>query len=205
MLTDELHHLKDLFQEGKLFDMAAEEIQLILALIYEHFWTIVALTLLSFLISKLSQKYQNKGIKLYFSPESSVFNDLLKETKLSKMVSNQYNFRKRYKPNMFALNGHVQAVLSTLTELLYAFMNWNLEITEREIFKTSDGGSLLLAWYKEGAKSNRKLLVILPGLSGTQESLYCQSLVKEANNRGYDSVVVNYVGMAGVELTVSRT
>lgn len=101
---------------------------------------------------------------------------------------------------MFALNGHVQAVLSTLIENFWAFMDWNMK-PEKEILKLSDGGSILLAWY-EIKEVDSPLLIVLPGLSGTHDSLYCQSLIKEGQKRGYSSVVINFVGMAGVPLTV---
>lgn len=87
MLADQLIHLIDLFHEGYLYALTVETTQLILMLVYENFWTLLALSIVSFVVSKLTQKYQNKRIKLYFIPDSQVFSEMLKETELSKMVS----------------------------------------------------------------------------------------------------------------------
>jgi predicted alpha/beta-fold hydrolase len=57
-----------------------------------------------------------------------------------------------------------------------------------EILTVKDGSQLAMAWYvcpkytqrqgqKEFKSRQNPLLVIYPGLSGSQESLYCQSLI----------------------------
>jgi predicted alpha/beta-fold hydrolase len=44
--------------------------------------------------------------------------------------------------------------------------------------------------------------VVVPGLTGDSTKLYMISTVKAAVERGFDAVVINYRGLAGVPLKV---
>jgi predicted alpha/beta-fold hydrolase len=82
---------------------------------------------------------------------------------------------------------------------------------DREVFELSDGGAIALDFFycqnSDGKKSDKEtsknpLLVIVPGLTGDCTVLYSVSTVKAALQNGYDAVLVNYRGMAGVPLKV---
>lgn len=82
---------------------------------------------------------------------------------------------------------------------------------KKEVLKLSDGGQILLAWYQcdeEGPEDYKQrtnpIIVLIPGLSGCHDSLYCQSVTREAFKGGYDVVCVNFVGMAGLDVTSGR-
>ena len=85
---------------------------------------------------------------------------------------------------------------------------------EREVFDLSDGGQLGLDWFPcpnaDGSKgdketSTKPLLVIVPGFTGDSTVLYSVSIIRAAHTNGYDCVLINYRGMAGVPLKVSYT
>jgi predicted alpha/beta-fold hydrolase len=50
--------------------------------------------------------------------------------------------------------------------------------------------------------SSRPLIAIVPGVTGDINKLYMISLIKASIINGYDIVVINYRGMAGVPLKV---
>ena len=56
---------------------------------------------------------------------------------------------------------------------------------------------------KDMNTKERPILVFVPGMSGTSAQLYAISMAKACIKNGYDCVVVNYRGCAGVPLTVS--
>lgn len=69
----------------------------------------------------------------------------------------------------------------------------------REIHTFEDGGSYSLDWAGEPSK---KILFIVPGLTGGSEAVYIKHLVLEGLNRGYHCVVMNGRGINGTPLTV---
>jgi len=85
-------------------------------------WASVALLLAACLI--LRKWRSTDTIKFHFQPSSELWNDLLKNTKLTTMT---------YAPNIFCYNGEVQA-------FLYLIVNaFRKEKYRREIFTFSDG------------------------------------------------------------------
>lgn len=82
---------------------------------------------------------------------------------------------------------------------------------DREIFELSDGGNLALDWIlcqettnnqKTVNSSNKPLLAVIPGVTGDASKLYMISIIQESFKNGYDVVVINYRGLAGVPLKV---
>jgi len=53
--------------------------------------------------------------------------------------------------------------------------------------------------------STNPLALVIPGVTGDATKLYMISTVREAFKNGYDVVVVNYRGLAGVPLKVRTT
>jgi len=50
--------------------------------------------------------------------------------------------------------------------------------------------------------STKPLLVLIPGLTGDYTKMYMMSSIKASHRQGYDCVVANYRGLAGVPLKV---
>ena len=106
-----------------------------------------------------------------------------------------------------------------MIEAAHQWLN-RLEFTG-EVLTLSDGGTILLDWYVNPAVESPRaegplgeaqdpqyvrsnpLVIIVPGLTGCSSNLYCTSIIKEAQRRGYDAVVVNYRCQAGLKPTVS--
>ena len=85
--------------------------------------------------------------------------------------------------------------------------------TERELFDLSDGGQIALDWFvhkdskaktEESDEKSRPLLAIVPGVTGDASKMYMISIAKASYQHGYDVCVVNYRGLGGVPLKVSR-
>jgi uncharacterized protein len=85
---------------------------------------------------------------------------------------------------MFALNVHLQSVLSVIGELLLR-VYYPVKY-EREMFTMADGGTIALDWVidHEGGKprrnSQRPILCCIPGLSGGNLSMYLYSMIGPA-------------------------
>ena len=75
----------------------------------------------------------------------------------------------------------------------------------REIFTLSDGGECALDWveHPNSGKEIRDIVVVVPGLSGASDQLYCREMAKACLASNLDCVVVNYRGLANVPLKVS--
>jgi predicted alpha/beta-fold hydrolase len=82
---------------------------------------------------------------------------------------------------------------------------------EREFLELSDGGMIALDWFlvpDEHGKTDRllstkPLIAMIPGLTGDHTKMYMLSTIKRAQKKGYDVVIVNYRGLAGVPLKVT--
>ena len=114
-------------------------------------------------------------------------------------------------PWTFAINGHFQAMIFGVIEIIVQYFYQN--DYEREIINLSDGGILALDWYFSNQKdkqksdffkekSQRPIVAIIPGVNGENNKLYMISLIKAACKNGYDLVCINYRGLGGVPLKV---
>ena len=134
--------------------------------------------------------YLNSEIKLYYSPDSKI-SSLLPNCELltSSFVSTHWL-------NLGALQsyyGSSPAHLKTDEKSVE-----NIEYT-RELLTFPDGGLCSLDWVD---KNSKKILVIIPGLTGGSEAVYIKHITLEGTNKGYDVVVINGRGISGTPLTV---
>ena len=74
---------------------------------------------------------------------------------------------------------------------------------EREIFKFEDGGQVALDWVFDEHRT-KGIVTILPGCTGDQTAFYVVNAVNAAVESGYNVVVTNHIGCAGVEVTSAR-
>jgi hypothetical protein len=70
MIEEHVRQMVHSFKDGKLLDYALEAAYLGSEFVQEYFWTLIWLSVLTFVVSLLSRRYQNKRIKFYFKPES---------------------------------------------------------------------------------------------------------------------------------------
>lgn len=101
--------------------------------------------------------------------------NLLKHSKLTDL---------HYTPYTFALNGHMQAIISMITEFFLS-LTFDLKY-HREMFTFADGGTIAFDWVvdQEGGppvkNSKRPILCCFSGLSGGNRTLYLYSMIKAA-------------------------
>ena len=140
------------------------------------------------------RKWQTKHIKFYYQPAFTVWKELLAETKLNTM---------RYQPSFFTLTSELQMFWFPWVELWQKATD-KLKYT-REIFGLSDGGECALDWveHTNSVKEIRDIVVVVPGLSGASDQLYCREIARACLASNLDCVVVNYRGLANVPLKVS--
>jgi predicted alpha/beta-fold hydrolase len=111
-----------------------------------------------------------------------------------------------YTPYFLVLSGHIHCIFYILMEIIYKKWYFDLKF-ERESFKLTDGGTIALDWVvdHEGGlprkNSPRPILCVISGLSGGNDNLYLYSIMKEAVNKGYKAVVINFRGASGMPLT----
>ena len=139
-----------------------------------------------------------------------MYKDLLKHTDLAAM---------KYKPHLFTLNGHVQGAVYFACELFYQIFS-PIKYS-REILELTDGGTVGLDWLinpnddldidektfgsaKRANETKRPLLIFVPGMSGTSKQMYSINMMRACLENNVDGVVVNYRGLAGVPLVVSK-
>lgn len=99
--------------------------------------------------------------------------EFIKRTKVTEM---------EYTPYTLTLNGHLQAIMSVICELVLK-VRYPIKY-KREMFKLSDGGTIALDWVVdyEGdfpkEKSQRPILCCFAGISGGNDNLYLYSMIK---------------------------
>ena len=112
-----------------------------------------------------------------------------------------------YKPWIGALNVHVQGFIFCVMEVIYQLTKKYQY--DREILELSDGGEIALDWLIHPNKekyfdSERHIIILIPGVNGDSSKLYAFSLHETCIKNGFDLVVINWRGMGGVPLKVSK-
>lgn len=106
--------------------------------------------------------------------------------------------REPYWPTPWCVEARLQTVLGSLLR-----SHWLPRLTfRREVFRLSDGGQVALDWLGEGARADRPLLLLLPGLTGGPHADYVRCLCAAAEALGADVVVFSNRGLGGLPLTV---
>ncbi|KAL0036722.1 hypothetical protein WJX79_007437 [Trebouxia sp. C0005] len=122
------------------------------------------------------------------------------EGKLSSLVLQYCTLlRKKYRPPFWVWNLHAQTVLSAMRTLTCRAMY------DRQPIITQDGGTVALDWFQprglDKISSDAPIVLILHGLTGGSGEGYCKWMCFCIAAKGWRSVVLNYRGCAGLELT----
>lgn len=122
------------------------------------------------------------------------------EGKLSSLVLQRCTLlRKQYRPPFWVWNPHAQTVLSAMRTLTCRAKY------DRQPIITQDGGTVALDWFQprgpDKIPSDAPIVLILHGLTGGSGEGYCKWMCSSIAAKGWRSVVLNYRGCAGLELT----
>lgn len=137
--------------------------------------------------------YYLSDINIYFSPNSKV------EKYVKPIVEFYSGFVSTPWINSGFLQSHFGATSSSLPTDNEPIKH--IEYT-RKSGKFSDGGTYSIDTF---GTSSKKILFIVPGLTGGSESAYIKHIVAEGEKRGYQSIVMNGRGINGTPLTVLVT
>ncbi|XP_074273302.1 embryogenesis-associated protein EMB8-like [Silene latifolia] len=151
-------------------------------------------------ISDILTGFRGQPIKLIYHPDSKIYQGVVSKCKI---------LHGRYLVTPWLASPHIQT----------AFMNFfgrpPVFSYRRQIFRTSDGGTLALDWllssdvsgvavYVENVipkHDTTPIVVVIPGLTSDSESAYLKHLAYNTAKRGRNVVVCNHRGLGGVSIT----
>ncbi|PHQ65514.1 MAG: hydrolase [Sulfurimonas sp.] len=98
-----------------------------------------------------------------------------------------------FTPSFLLKNRHIQTLYSSF------FRKIPKHKFEIEKFKLSDGDFIECYWYnKRETKSNKPIVLLFHGLTGSYKSPYIQGTMRELDKNGFDSVLVHFRGCSGI-------
>jgi uncharacterized protein len=101
--------------------------------------------------------------------------------------------RNLFTPTFLLKNRHIQTLYSSLFRKVPTH-SFNIEK-----FELSDGDFIECYWYnKRKANSNKAIVLLFHGLTGSYKSPYILGTMQELDKNGYDSVVVHFRSSSGV-------
>lgn len=155
------------------------------------------------LIEDILTGFRGQPVKLTFNPESKIYEGVVSKCRI---------LHGRYLATPWLASPHIQ------TTFLNFFGNPPDFSYRRQMFQTSDGGTIALDWLmssdvKGGAvnventvlKDDRTpIVVVVPGLTSDSNSPYLKHLVYNTAKCGWNVVVGNHRGLGGVSVTSDR-
>ena len=133
--------------------------------------TIAAIFGALFLLKVFSWSMKAK-LELIYSKDNELFNDFVKKSNISVL---------QFEPYIFAPLPFCQAFFYLIKDFI---QERNPDKWDREIFKLEDGGTIGIDWHQgiptEADAKEKPFLILMPGLGGGTQNLYCIHLMKEA-------------------------
>lgn len=102
-----------------------------------------------------------------------------------------------YRPTLWCFGASLNTVVFALIQKIIKHDYY------REIINTEDGGLIALDWANYNNSSEKVIVLVLPGLTGSSKENYVSHLVEKAVKNGCKGIVYNYRGIE-VELKTSR-
>ncbi|KAI3448346.1 hypothetical protein Pfo_005011 [Paulownia fortunei] len=168
------------------------------------FWLILIVFLYNFLeihfLRDLFTGFRGQPVVLTFNPCSQVYRDVVSKCRI---------LHGRYLSTPWLCSPHLQTVF------LHYFGNAPVVNYRRQIFTTSDGGTLALDWVKNAEVKKQAtqvndavqqddknpIIIIIPGLTSDSDSAYVKHLAFTMAKHGWNVVVSNHRGLGGVSIT----
>lgn len=175
--------------------------------ISHYFWGIFFITIVFLyrfleihILQDLSFGLKGQPVTLTFNPSSEVYHDVVSKCRI---------LHGRYLSTPWLCSPHLQ------TLFIHYLGNPPLVNYRRQLFITSDGGTIALDWVKnpevkkpviqennEVQQDNKNpLIIIIPGLTSDSDSAYVKHLAFKMAKHGWDVVVINHRGLGGVSIT----
>ncbi|XP_011092320.1 embryogenesis-associated protein EMB8-like isoform X1 [Sesamum indicum] len=143
---------------------------------------------------------RGQKVVLTFHPSSQLYRDVVSKCRI---------LHGRYLSTPWLCSPHLQTVF------LHFLGNSPVLSYRRQIFITSDGGTLALDWVKNVQVKNlayqvndvveqddkKPILIIIPGLTSDSNSAYVKHLAFSMAKHGWNVVVSNHRGLGGVSIT----
>ncbi|XP_011092322.1 phospholipase ABHD3-like isoform X2 [Sesamum indicum] len=144
---------------------------------------------------------RGQKVVLTFHPSSQLYRDVVSKCRI---------LHGRYLSTPWLCSPHLQTVF------LHFLGNSPVLSYRRQIFITSDGGTLALDWVKNVQVKNlayqvndvveqddkKPILIIIPGLTSDSNSAYVKHLAFSMAKHGWNVVVSNHRGLGGVSITI---
>ncbi|XP_073028591.1 embryogenesis-associated protein EMB8-like [Primulina eburnea] len=175
--------------------------------ISHYFWGIFLITIVFLyrfleihILQDLLSGFKGQPVTLTFNPLSEVYHDVVSKCRI---------LHGRYLSTPWLCSPHLQ------TLFIHYLGNPPFVNYRRQLFITSDGGTIALDWVKnpevkklviqennEVQQDNKNpLIIIIPGLTSDSDSAYVKHLAFKMAKHDWDVVVTNHRGLGGVSIT----
>eukprot|EP00347_Sterkiella_histriomuscorum_P004112 403361706 len=171
--------------------LLSDKVLTVLIQLFSNIFSLPIIFLLVFLFGQVTSYYQAKRTKFYYQPTNKLYQELMKNSKLTQM---------RYRPWTFAFNAHWQAFLFPAVEMAHQYLN--KQKLKNEVFTLSDGGCIMLDWYlnpavptpdlsspsfKKTHESQQPRAHTTMGYLAQRDSWMTQSTAMTSSNSGFKS------------------
>ncbi|KAJ2910379.1 hypothetical protein GGI21_000933 [Coemansia aciculifera] len=107
----------------------------------------------------------------------------------------------KFCPSLFVPGGHLQTIYAFLGYYVYYAHSLIFPKFTRETFRLSDGGNVVLDWALCENHTQRPIVTVLSGVTGTSCDFYVRKCYEELIKLNYSVVVVHSRGCGGSKLT----
>uniref|UniRef100_A0A3Q7EQB0 Serine aminopeptidase S33 domain-containing protein n=2 Tax=Solanum lycopersicum TaxID=4081 RepID=A0A3Q7EQB0_SOLLC len=153
-----------------------------------------------YFIQELFTGFRGKPVYLTFNSCSDLYQQVVSKCRI---------LHGRFSSTPWLCSPHLQTIFLQLFERVPAC------IYQRQILKTSDGGTIALDWLRnvnvkipsvegfDGVQSDDKtpIILVIPGLTSDSNSAYIKHLAFKMAKSGWNVVVSNHRGLGGVTIT----
>ncbi|XP_059313543.1 embryogenesis-associated protein EMB8-like isoform X1 [Lycium ferocissimum] len=153
-----------------------------------------------YFIQELFTGFRGKPVSLTFNSCCDLYEEVVSKCKI---------LHGRFSSTPWLCSPHLQTVF------LQFFGRAPVFNYQRQIFKTSDGGTIALDWLRnvdvkkssiegfDGVQGDDKtpIILVIPGLTSDSESAYIKHLAFKMAKSGWNVVVSNHRGLGGVSIT----
>ncbi|CAM6125529.1 unnamed protein product [Calypogeia fissa] len=153
------------------------------------------------IVGDILRGWKGDAVGLYYDPKSPVS---------ARLVAKCGTLKKRYWPTPWLCSPHLQT-------LFLHFIGRSPPVEyQRQLYITSDGGTIALDWVKsptfsedgtsetrrkESALDETPTVIIIPGLTSDSSNHYVKHIARSCSDNGWRVLVANHRGLGGVSIT----